>query len=77
MSYSRVVSVAFVPVFVVAAILAIDLWVYRDATRYAAEGTPVTMRIGTFVVETPIAWFLGCLVLWVIFFPLYVVSRSG
>ena len=30
----------------------------------------------TFVVETPLGWFVACLVLRVIFFPVYVVSRK-
>jgi hypothetical protein len=37
---------------------------------------PVILRVGGFVVETPVVWFLGCLVLWIFFFPVYLVSRS-
>ena len=65
------------PIVVLLAILAIDLWVYADAKRSAAQGTPVVARIGSFAVETPEMWFLGCLVLFILFFPLYMVSRAG
>jgi hypothetical protein len=60
---------ALVPVLVLLVILAIDLWVYADARRWAAQRAPV--------VETPETWFLGCLVLFILFFPLYMVSRAG
>ena len=55
---------------------AIDLWVYRDAKRCADEGAPVVLRIGGLTVSTPAGWLLGCLVLWIFFFPMYVISRS-
>ena len=65
------------PLIVLLAILAIDLWVYADARRWAAQGAPVVARIGSFAAETPETWFLGCLVLFIFFFPLYMVSRAG
>ena len=68
---------ALVPLVVLLAILAIDPWVYADARRWAAQGAPVVARIGSFEVETPETWFLGCLVLFILFFPLYMVSRAG
>jgi hypothetical protein len=71
------VSALLIPVLVVLVILAIDLWVYVDAKRCADEGAPVVLRVGAFVVDTPATWFLGCLVLWIIFFPLYIASRAG
>lgn len=70
-------TAALIPVLVVLVLLAIDLWVYTDAKRCAAEGTPVVLRMGAVVVDTPTAWFIGCLVLWIIFFPLYIASRAG
>jgi hypothetical protein len=65
------------PVLVLLLILAIDLWVYADAQQRAHEEAPVVVRIGAFVLETPKTWFVGCLLLWIIFFPLYMVSRAG
>ena len=64
------------PALVVLVVLLLNLWVYRDAKRCADEGAPVVLRMGGFVVATPAMWLLGCLVLWIFFFPLYVVSRS-
>ena len=65
------------PVLVLLVILAIDMWVYADAKQRADQGAPVVVRIGAFVLETPQTWFVGCLILWIIFFPLYMVSRAG
>ena len=44
---------ALVPVLVLLAILAIDLWVYADAKQRANQGAAVVVRIGAFVLETP------------------------
>jgi hypothetical protein len=68
---------SFAAVFAVVLILGIDLWVYADAKRCAEAGAPVVFRMGTVVVDTPVMWFLSCLVLWVVAFPIYLVSRSG
>jgi hypothetical protein len=70
------VTTTWVPVAVVLVVVVLDLWVFLDARRCAREGAPVELRIGTFAVNTPVAWFLACLVLWIFFFPVYVVSRS-
>jgi hypothetical protein len=71
------VSTALVPVLLLLVVLGVDVWIYRDAKRCVDEGTPVVLRIGGFVVDTPAMWFVSCLVLWVVFFPLYLVSRAG
>jgi hypothetical protein len=68
---------ALLPVLVILVLVVFDVGVYLDAKRCAAEGSPVVLRVGTFVVETPLAWFVGCLVLWIVFFPLYLISRAG
>ena len=73
---SSVPSAAFVPIVVALVVVAIDLWVYADAKSRAQQGRAVTVRAGALVVSTPTAWFIGCLLLWVIFFPLYLTSRS-
>jgi hypothetical protein len=71
------VPAALGPVLVLLVILAIDIWVYADAKQRADQGAPVVARIGAFVLEAPQTWFVGCLILWIIFFPLYMVSRAG
>lgn len=57
-------------------VVAIDAWVYSDAKAHADLGAPVVFRAGSFAVETPAGWFLGCLLLFVVFFPIYLTSRS-
>ncbi len=65
-----------VPLVVLFMVVAADLWVYSDAKRCAAAGSPVFLRIGAFTISTPDAWLVGCVVLWIFFFPMYFVSRS-
>jgi hypothetical protein len=65
-----------VPIVVLLALLAVVRWVYVDAQVRAERGTPVVFSIGNFKVDAPAAWALGCLVLWVLFFPLYLSSRG-
>lgn len=64
-----------VPLFVLLILLATDAWVYADAKARTERGMPVVFSAGSFVVETPEAWFLGSLLLWVVFFPLYLTGR--
>jgi len=49
---------ALVPLVVLLAILAMALWVYSDARRWAVRGGAVA-RIGSFAVEKPETWFLS------------------
>jgi hypothetical protein len=64
------------PILVLLAVLATDVWVYGDAKANAERGTPVVFSLGTFEIDTPLAWLLGCLLLWVVFFPLYMTRRG-
>lgn len=68
--------VALVPLVVVLALVGVDLWVYSDARQRAARGRPVTFRAGSFAVDTPEAWSVGVLLVFVVFFPLYLTSRA-
>jgi hypothetical protein len=54
-----------------------DAWVYVDARRWVAEGSPVFFRVGRLSVDTPAAWLGCCVVLWIVFFPVYLVSRRA
>jgi hypothetical protein len=67
---------ALVPILVVLAVLATDLWVYADAKTHEERGRPVLVSIGSLKVDTPAAWFLGCFILWILFFPLYMTKRG-
>ena len=52
------------------------VWVYTDAQASAGRGRPIVSSVGSFQVRTPAAWFFACLLLWELFFPLYIDSRS-
>jgi len=43
------------------------VWVYMDAAAFQTSGCKLS----------PILWALGAVALWIIFFPLYLVNRSG
>lgn len=70
-------SSAFVPLGVLLMILASDVWVYQDAQAQSRGGTPVFFRFGTLTIDTPAAWFIACLILWIVFFPLYLTARRN
>lgn len=64
------------PLLLLAMVLFTDLWVYFDARDRWAAGRPVVFAIGSITLETPTSWFVACLVLWVLFLPLYVTRRN-
>jgi hypothetical protein len=41
------------------------------------DGDPVTLSIGSFTLESPGVWFVACLVLSVVFLPLYFLARDA
>ncbi|MBV8560977.1 MAG: hypothetical protein JO050_09390 [Acidimicrobiia bacterium] len=65
------------PLVVLAIVLGADVWVYADAKRRDEGGTPVVVTVGAIEVGTPTAWLIGCLLLLIIFFPLYLVARRA
>ncbi len=69
-------ALTLLPLVVLAVFLAVDTWVYFDARAQAQRGTPVVFSFGAFVVNTPEVWFACCLVLFVIFVPLYLAGRA-
>ncbi len=64
------------PVGLLVVVVVLDVWVYLDAQARASKGRPVVASIGSLALETPGAWLLACLVLWILFFPMYLVARS-
>ncbi|MGI5156186.1 hypothetical protein [Microbispora sp. CA-102843] len=62
---------ALVPLLVLVVALTADAWVYTDAKEHLKRGDPAVFTLGSVRIATPQAWFLGCLILWVVFFPLY------
>ena len=67
---------AVAPVLILIVLLATDVWVYRDSGRSLARGQPVTVTVGPYRMESPTVWFVACLLLWILAFPLYLVARS-
>ncbi len=67
--------VEMAPILTVVVIGGTDAWVYVDAHGRAEIGDPVTVVFGSARIETPLAWLVCCLVLWVVSFPLYLVAR--
>lgn len=57
-------------------IVAMAAWVYQDARAHAGRGRPIISSYGSLQLNTPMAWFLACLVMWETFFPLYLDSRG-
>ena len=69
-------SSSLVPLVLLAVLLLTVGWVYQDATSHAEAGEPVLFWSGSLRVETPAAWAAFCLLLWVVFFPLYLRARQ-
>ncbi len=64
------------PLALITVLLASDAWVYADAQRHTDSGRPVEMSIGSVRIDTPVLWTLGCLLLWIVFLPLYITQRT-
>lgn len=64
------------PTIAALVVFALDAWVYNDARQRLTRGNRVSVALGSFRIETPAAWFLGCLILWVVFFPLYLTATD-
>jgi hypothetical protein len=69
-------DVALAPILVPLLFVAIDLWVYADAKAHVDRGTPVIFSTDFFTVDTPAAWFFGCLLLSIVFIPIYFTIRG-
>ncbi|GAA4182887.1 hypothetical protein GCM10022252_09510 [Streptosporangium oxazolinicum] len=67
---------ALVPILVLLLALGIDTWIYADAKERLRQGNPASFSFGSLRIETPQAWFLGSLILWVVFFPLYLTATG-
>jgi hypothetical protein len=69
-------GMAWIPISVVLVIVATALWVYADARTQSQRGNPVVCSIGVLEGNSPTTWFIACLILWILFFPTYVVVRG-
>jgi hypothetical protein len=68
--------VTAVPLLALAALAATCLWVRRDAQANQDAGTPVVFQAGAFRIDTPRVWAVSCLLLFVVFIPLYLAARN-
>jgi hypothetical protein len=65
------------PLLIVGVVVCLDLWVLADALRWTGQGTPVVFRFGSLTIGTPETWAIACLLMFVIFIPIYVVARRA
>jgi hypothetical protein len=66
----------FATLVMLVVVIAVDHWVYVDAKAQAERDRPVAFSADSFAVDTPLERFVGCLLLWIVFVPLYVSSTS-
>ena len=69
-------AVTAIPLSVLAILVAICAWVYRDAKAARTAGTPVLFQAGSLRIDTLEAWSISCLVLFFVFLPLYLAART-
>ena len=58
-----------------ALVVVTDLWVYADARLRQGTGREPGVQVGSLRIESPEAWAIVCLVLFVVAFPAYVIAR--
>ena len=62
---------------VVMALGATSLWVLEDARSRVQLDRPVVARFGDLTIDRPEVWAALCLLVVVLFLPLYLVARSA
>jgi cytochrome c oxidase assembly factor CtaG len=65
------------PLVPVLLIIGTDVWVYFDESTQCERGTPVVFRFGALRLDRPAEWVVACTVMWIIFFPLYLIGRRS
>lgn len=76
MPAGNAMGTALILATIVVTVLSTGLWVYADAKMQAKQRNPVLFSTGSFALTTPVRWFVACLLVWELFFPLYLDSRS-
>ena len=56
-------------------VVALDAWVYADARARQGTRREVTVTIGSMRIDRPEVWLAWCLLLFIVFFPLYLTAR--
>lgn len=65
------------PLLLVMIVGATSLWVLADARSRVKVDRPVTVTFGSVTVDRPEVWATLCLLVVVLFLPLYLVARSA
>lgn len=68
-------STALVALLPLVLVIAADVWVYVDARSRQGTGHEPAVRVGSLQISTPQIWAIGCVVLFIIVFPMYLVAR--
>ena len=73
--YRLAVTAGFASLLLVVALAGTDVR-FSLTPNAAAKPTRPYLRIEHAPVEAPVAWLIACALLWIFFFPMYLVSRS-
>lgn len=57
-------------IFIIIIVITTSIWALFDARKYKKQAKEMGRG------ESPSAWFLGCLLLWIVIFPYYLVRRA-
>ena len=68
------VPAGLIPLFLVGAA---DVWVYLDARARQGARREVSATVVSMEIATPQAWLAWCVVLFLVFFPVYLVARRA
>jgi len=63
------------PLVLLLIVIATDAWVYVDARSRRDSGQDVVASVGPIAFSAPEHWLLGCIVLWIVVLPMYLVAR--
>ena len=69
-------SASYIPFLPLLIVVSTAIWVYTDERRRTAQGSPVTLRIGALTIDTAPKWLAVCVIVWIVFFPMYLIGRS-
>jgi len=58
------------------AVVTTSFWVLFDAYRLMANVPKPALRTVTKATTSPFVWFIGCLLLWIVAFPWYLIVRG-
>ena len=67
-------AAGLIPLFLV---VAADVWVFIDARVRQGTDREVSATVAAMEIDTPQAWLAWCVVLFLVFFPVYLVARRA